>query len=237
MTKQTKKKTKKKSTKTKPRTKATTRVKPAKATAAQKKAAKKAKAISKNIKPKKPVTKRPGKVGRPTILTPELIEKISKLMMTGAYIETACAVCGFHRSLYNEWLKMGRKRRQLQDAMHELETAEEQESIQDDIDKIDPIYQQFTDAIEKAVNDAELRDIMRIDQAAGRSWQAAAWKLERKHPERWARRDRIEHSGKVETGQPIEKIRENVLALMKDPEAMEMAEALMTRLRSSKEEE
>jgi hypothetical protein len=41
--------------------------------------------------------------------------------------------------------------------------------------------------IETARAEAEVRGIARIAQAAGESWQAAAWLLERQYPDRWGR--------------------------------------------------
>jgi transposase len=58
----------------------------------------------------------------------------------------------------------------------------------------------FSGALEKAEASGVLSRLARI-QAAGRdgAWQADAWWLERKYPEQWGRRDRlqVEHSGEV----------------------------------------
>jgi transposase len=55
------------------------------------------------------------------------------------------------------------------------------------------------EAIKKAEADAEVRDLELISKAAEEQWQAAAWKLERKYPQRWGRRDatKLELSGEV----------------------------------------
>jgi hypothetical protein len=58
------------------------------------------------------------------------------------------------------------------------------------------IYQEFREAVEKAKAEAEVRDVTLIDKAAkDGSWQAAAWKLERKFPNKWGRVNRTEISG------------------------------------------
>lgn len=49
-------------------------------------------------------------------------------------------------------------------------------------------HQEFREAIEKAEADAETRKVGIISTAAEDTWTAAAWWLERKHPDRWARR-------------------------------------------------
>ena len=51
-------------------------------------------------------------------------------------------------------------------------------------------YPDFADAVQKARADAETRYVAVIEKAAGTSWQAAAWWLERTAPDRWGRRER-----------------------------------------------
>jgi hypothetical protein len=54
-------------------------------------------------------------------------------------------------------------------------------------------FRDFRDAIEKAEGDAEVRMVAQIAQAAQTgTWQAAAWWLERRRPDDYARRERIE---------------------------------------------
>jgi transposase len=65
-------------------------------------------------------------------------------------------------------------------------------------------YVDFADAVKEAEGGAVVGWLDKIDKAASDgSWQAAAWKLERRYPDDFGRRDRIdqtvEHSGKVET--------------------------------------
>lgn len=116
--------------------------------------------------------------GRPTICTPELTKKIAGFIEQGNYIETACAAAGVPKSRLYEWLKLS----------HQEDSK--------------PCYKAFRDAIELAMAQGEQRDLMFIDRAAIMgSWQAAAWKLERKFTARWGRKDKLEVTG--EDGGPL----------------------------------
>ena len=54
-------------------------------------------------------------------------------------------------------------------------------------------HSDFSDAIEKAEGDAEVRNVAIIQRAADTTWQAAAWWLERKHKAEWS--SRVEQTG------------------------------------------
>jgi transposase len=107
--------------------------------------------------------------GRPTKLTPALQDKIVQAIRAGNYMETAAAYAGIHKDTLYAWLKRGARER----SPHSP-------------------YRQFSDAVEKALAEAEVRDVALIAKAAEREWQAAAWRLERKFPDRWGRRERVQ---------------------------------------------
>lgn len=118
-------------------------------------------------------------MARPEKITPQIQQKIVDALRMGNYIETAAAFAGIHKSTLYDWLKKGA-------------------SATDEHDK----YRQFSDAVEKAMAEAEMRDVAVIAQASKDNWQAAAWRLERKYPHRWGRKTQHEISGK--DGKPIE---------------------------------
>ena len=120
-------------------------------------------------KAKAKTKKKTKKRGRPEKINAEIIEKIRTSILAGAYIETAAAFAGISRDTFYEWLKKG--------------SAAES-----------GIYADFSDTIKKAMAEAELRDVLVINRAAATSWQAAAWKLERKYPSRWGQRAKLELS-------------------------------------------
>jgi hypothetical protein len=53
----------------------------------------------------------------------------------------------------------------------------------------------FAEAVKNAEAEAIARNVTLIQKAAGTSWQAAAWWLERRHPNDFARTERLQHGG------------------------------------------
>ena len=102
--------------------------------------------------------------GRPAKLTEDIQETIITYIRAGNYIETAAAAAGISKSTLYFWLKKGRQAKSGK-------------------------YRVFSDSVQKAIAEAEVRDISIIGKAAEKSWQAAAWRQERKNPERWGRKD------------------------------------------------
>ena len=51
------------------------------------------------------------------------------------------------------------------------------------------------DAVEKAEAEAEQYFVGRVKAATAEQWTAAAWWLERKRPDDWGKRERLEHTG------------------------------------------
>lgn len=112
------------------------------------------------------------RMGRPTKLTPEMTRRIADLVRAGNYVEVAAAAAGISRDTLYRWLKQGARTKR-------------------------GLAHEFSLAIEKAQAEAEARDVTLIATAAREQWQAAAWRLERKFPDRWGRRERqtLEHVG------------------------------------------
>jgi hypothetical protein len=105
-------------------------------------------------------------VGRPSKLTPETANRVVSVLRAGGYTETAASVAGVNTRRLREWMARG------------------------DPEGTDPRnapYREFAAAVTKARAESEARNVAIITRAAGTNWQAAAWLLERTHPERWAR--------------------------------------------------
>ena len=125
--------------------------------------------------------------GRPTKLNIDTHNKIISAIRAGNYIETAAAYAGINKSTLYDWLKRGEREKQrvAQNPRYNIRKSEKP-------------YVEFSNAVEKALAEAEVRDVAIIAKAAEEQWQAAAWRLERKFPDRWGRkRLDIEHSGEI----------------------------------------
>jgi len=161
--------------------------------------------------------------GRPSKLTPEVQETICRAIRRGCYIETAAALGGIHKDTFYEWLKRGNRQSKGK-------------------------YREFSDAVKKALAEAESRELKIIDKAAqgytvvktkrvehpdGKveetheeshrfNWQAAAWKLERCFPDRWTRRLTVSSGDEDQNEQPTELVREmDALTFPPGPEPAE----------------
>lgn len=139
--------------------------------------------------------------GRPTKLTREMMERIVNAVKAGNYVETAVAWSGVSKENFYKWLKRGA-------------TAKS------------GIYADFHDALERAWAEGEVRDVAAIGAATATSWQAAAWRLERKFQKRWGRAERMEVTGR--DGGPLEQKHEHVVTA----ESLTLARAIAGALES-----
>lgn len=134
-------------------------------------------------------------------MTDETAARIAAAVRAGNYIETAGALVGVSKQALYKWLRRGARARE-------------------------GLHREFVDAVVKALAEAEDRMLAVVEKAASGypvervketidqmggvvretvkthefAWQAAAWRLERKHPERWGRRERatLEVTGGIE---------------------------------------
>jgi len=113
---------------------------------------------------KKPSKNKGGRPLGSTIWTQEIEDTICKLLRAGSYVETAVEMGGISKVTFYSWCKQ---------AKHG-----------------DPVYVGFLNAVKRAVAEGETRDLLRIDAAGVENWQAIAWKLERRMPHKWGRRER-----------------------------------------------
>lgn len=149
------------------------------------------------------------KPGRPEKLTPELQQKIVDAIRMGAYIETASAYAGINKSTLYDWMKRGARAKSGK-------------------------YKEFSNAIEKALAESEMRDLAVIAKASQENWQAAAWRLERKFPDRWGRRKAKSEIAKIEA--ETEFIREKTRLLKGAEKDTRLLEALIRTVNEDDDE-
>ena len=153
-------------------------------------------------RPRPTSTALPGKsrTGRQTALTPHLQEQLCALLREGNYLSVACAQLGQAVATVEEWIERGRNA--------DTQRARTRGTH--------PVYATFAKAVEKAQAEGESARVARIQQAgqggavlkvrryrneagepveeeerARPQWQADAWYLERRHPERWGRKETV----------------------------------------------
>lgn len=112
------------------------------------------------------------KMGRKTKLNEDTQARIVEAIRAGNYLDTAARYAGIDPVTFFRWMERGAR-----------EDAE-------------PLYAEFREAVEEAKASAEVRAVLRIQQAANDgTWQAAAWWLERTRPKKFGRFDRQEVTG------------------------------------------
>ncbi len=110
----------------------------------------------------------PHQGGAPLKLTGERQAGICDAIRAGIRPEIAAIYCGVGARTYYRWMQYGR-------------AADGEE-----------FYREFAEAVEVALAEWEARDILLIGEAAKDDWHAAAWRLERRLPAIYGRRERHE---------------------------------------------
>ncbi len=99
-------------------------------------------------------------------LTPDVVAAICETVSAGNYVKTAVTAAGILPNTFDNWKVKAEK-------------------------DPDSIYAEFMGLVEQAQARAEASNVQVIKTAAAKTWQAAAWLLERQYPEKWGRRDRV----------------------------------------------
>ena len=102
-------------------------------------------------------------MGRPTKLNPDTQAKIVQAITVGTTYELAAQYAGVHYDTFNNWMNKG----------SEAKTGD---------------FFEFFNAVKEAEGRAAVGWLAKIEKAASDgSWQAAAWKLERRYPHEYGR--------------------------------------------------
>lgn len=121
---------------------------------------------------------------RPGKFTPETCKRIVDMLRAGSYPKVAANAAGVSERTFYYWI----------------------ERAQTDDD-----YREFAEAVDRALSEGEARAVAVIAAASTESWQAAAWMLERRYPDRWARpsqRDKDEKAPAVDPADPFNEVDE-----------------------------
>ena len=128
------------------------------------------------------------KGGRKLLLTPKLIEKMEELFKLGCTDKAVYnGVCISITQFYN-WKNFG------EEALKKRET----EGVES-LTKNELLYASFLEKTDKALADFQAEALKVIKTASLKSWQAAAWALERRLQDNFAVRNKIDmkHAGKL----------------------------------------
>jgi hypothetical protein len=106
-----------------------------------------------------------GRGGRPTLLEPDVIDRLEQMLKAGNYLEVALRATGVGGATFRDWMRRGRTSRA----------------------PGDELYRELVERVDLARAEGEVRNVAQIASAARDNWQAAAWILERSYPERWGR--------------------------------------------------
>lgn len=104
--------------------------------------------------------------GRPSKLTPERQKKLVDAIRAGNYYETACTYAGIDYTTFRLWMQKGEAREAKK-------------------------YSDFFEAITRAEAEAESRAVALWQKAMPDDWRAAQMFLERRHPDRWGKQDKL----------------------------------------------
>lgn len=118
--------------------------------------------------------------GRPSGLDDLTAERIRQAVRKGATWAMAAQVAGIGRSTLMEWKARGK-------------TGEQP-------------YADFLDRLKRAQAERAEEALEKIQSAAGTSWQAAAWFLERTYPDRFALRRPVERDEVPPTPEEAERL-------------------------------
>ncbi len=102
-------------------------------------------------------------------LNKKVIERAKELASNGNYDYVIAGAIGIGRRTFYTWLKRG----------------------EEDYERgVSSLYRQFYEAMEESRSFAETEAVKGILEAGKKQWQALAWFLERRYPERWGLKKR-----------------------------------------------
>ncbi len=123
--------------------------------------------------------------GRPTKLTKELLAEYAEILPQCLYLETAADLVGVRRQTVRNWLR--RAARALQQAA----------KTSSPIPASEQLFVEFHQMHKRALAEGERVAVNQLRQAGEKSWNAAAWLLERRYPQHWSTKAQIDLTARV----------------------------------------
>ena len=139
-------------------------------------------------------------MARPSKLNDASKKRFIDALKIGAGMEAAANAAGVYYTTARDWMKKG-------------ESASS------------GMYYEFYRDVTRAIADAEMILLTRINVASKDDWRAATWILERRHPDRWANTVRIQNEANKLTDERIREVLEN--PRISDESKKELAIALL----------
>lgn len=127
------------------------------------------------------------KTGRKTKCTPEFIEQFALTVEKVYYLRTAAKGFGLHFDTVERWMSEGEKH--LRTHLNEYKEVEE---CNDTCDENLVAFRTFLISVKVAQSKFTQSNLNELHKHKVKSWQAAAWLLERMQPEDYAMTQRIE---------------------------------------------
>jgi hypothetical protein len=127
------------------------------------------------------------------------------------YIETLADSLEIDRQTFYNWYNRGEAEAKRLDKAGEDTPHERAE-----------LYLDFFNAVKKGADDGEMAAAARIHAASQTAWQAAAWLLERRFPEKWGARHRLEHTGR--DGGPVKTEQKTTITIEQAGEIVRLAQ-------------
>lgn len=153
--------------------------------------------------------------GPPAKITLDRLQQIVAYVSNGLDLTAAAKAVGVHANTIYGWNRRGRleltrvEDETGEDPYEAIPTTDPQwpttqhwTAIPPHFDPVEWAFVVFCVAVEKAQSSFEARALTVIQGAMSQSWQAAAWLLERKYPERYGRAEarlKVTHDGHVDS--------------------------------------
>lgn len=160
-------------------------------------------------------------MGHPIHLTDEIIDKIISLVEKGNYLQVAFAAAGVRSGSYTKWRRQAES---VSQRYPDLDIDDYPENmIPPEVTPAEWQAFKLCQKMEFAEGRAEAFAVLAVRKHMPDQWTAAMTFLERRHPDRWRRRQTIDTPGSITDG-----IDET--ALIEDPEAMKMLHDALERV-------